>query len=168
MSVTVSYDGTYASTPAMNGINFTLSNFSVTEGGLNQAFNGSFGITWDYVTFESSSTLNADFKDTDGLVYRAQDYAVNFDISNRVTGISGRLYNPLYGYAEITTTTPFGYDGNCTVGPDFVQVPSSGVMRLDGSNGGYIELDAAGAGCDTFTMTWSANGSNPVATTEYW
>lgn len=165
MSITVSYDGPVDSAPEMNGMTITLSNLSVTEGGLNQVFDGSLGMSLNTATGESTFTMTANFRDTDGLVYRAQNYTVNFDSLDRVTSISGRLYHPSHGYVDIATTTDLSYTGYCTsiYGP----VPDTGVVTLSGN--GTVTLDAAGDGCDTYQVSWvTGDGSASGSSLEYW
>jgi hypothetical protein len=149
---TVSYD----SMPEMNGMAFSFNNLTVTEGGLSQAFNGSINMSWDNSTRDSSFSMTADFKDSDGQVYRAQGFTITYSGSYPygVTSISGRLYDPSYGYVDLTTPQQFTYDYACAS----ATIPVSGVLRLDGANGGFIELDAAGDGCDTYSLTWSEDG----------
>jgi hypothetical protein len=98
--------------------------------------------------------MTASFRDIDEQVYRGEGYTIDYDSLGRVTGISGRLFNPTYGYVDISTPLAFSYDYSC----NYYATPVSGVLRLDGVNGGYIELDAAGDGCDTYSLTWSEDG----------
>jgi len=154
---TVSIGVTYDSLPDINGMTLTFTNLSVAYGGMTEAYNGSYGMTWDNTTGDSTFTMSVDFKDTDGLVYRVQNYTVNFDASGNVTSISGRLYDPLYGYVDIATTTTFSYTGLC-YDAYYYPVPDMGVMTLTGD--GTITLDANTGDCATYQLSWiSGDGS---------
>lgn len=160
MSVTFSYDDYQL----INGMTITLTDYSVTDltTGQNYAFNGSMAMTMDNFTYESSFSMTMNFRGTDGVVYRAENYTVQFDSYDNMISISGRLYDPEYGYVDLSTAPQFGYSG-CYYG-----YPSSGVLRIDGANNGYIEIDANTGNCDTYALTWSADGTNPVAVIQNW
>lgn len=165
MSVTVSYDGPVTDTPELNGMTITLSNLSVSEGGLSQAFDGTLGMSLNTTTRESTFTMTANFRDIDGLVYRAQNYTVNFDDLDHVTSISGRLYDPLYGYIDIVTTTDLSYVGGC--GSVYGPIPDAGAISLSGY--GNITLDANTGDCATYLVSWtSGDGSSTGSSLENW
>lgn len=171
MAITsVYYDGPIDQYPEVSGMDVALGDLSVTEiaTGLNQAFNGALVLRTDTITGGSSISMTADFRDTDGLVYRAENYTLTSDVYDNLTSISGRLYNPAYGYIDLTTTTPFGYGYYCYDPYTYELVPDTGVLRIDGANNGYIVIDANTGACDTYTLTWSADGTSTVAVTKNW
>ena len=160
MSLSVSYDGPVTDAPELNGMTISLSNLSVSEGGLSQAFDGTLGMSLNTTTLESTFTMTANFRDIDGLVYRAQNYTVNFNSDDLVTSISGRLYDPLYGYIDIATTTLLSY-GGCGIYPDM------GVVTLSGY--GSITLDANTGDCATYQVSWtSGDGSSTGSSLQNW
>jgi len=158
VAILVGYDSNYI----LNSLTISFTNLSMTEGGNTAAYNGSYGLTWDNTTGTSYFSMNVDFQDVDGLVYRVQNYRVDFDDLGRITSISGRLYDPLYGYVDIATTTPFSYLGTCTNG-----APDTGVMTLTGD--GTITVDVGITGdCATYQVSWVASDSSTGSTVVYW
>jgi len=165
MSFTVTYDGPVYSMPQMDSMTFTFTNMAVTDlaSGLGQTLHGSFGMSMNTATGESSFTMTANLKDTDGLVYKAENYTVTFDNSNRVTGISGRLYNPTYGYVDIVTTTALSYGAWCYVMGS--PVPDTGVVTLTGD--GSVTMDANTGSCATYQVSWT-NGTSTGSALVNW
>jgi hypothetical protein len=165
MSFTVTYDGPVQNTPQMDSMTFTFTNLAVTDlvSNLSQTLHGSFAMSMNTVTGESSFTMTVNLQDTDGLVYRAENYTVTFDSLGRVTGISGRLYHPEHGYVDIATTTPLSYGLFCNVGG--VDVPDTGVVTLSGD--GSATMDANTGNCATYLVSWT-NGTSTGSATVNW
>lgn len=168
LSMTVTYDGPVDSSPEMDGMTITINDLSMTDTatGQGQAFSGTLAMSMNTSTGESSLTMTVNFRDIDGQVYRMENYTVQYDSLDNAISVSGRLYDPVYGYIDLSTPTLFSYAGGCT-DADFNPVPSSGVLQIDGANGGYITIDAVGNDCSTYTLTWS-DGTTTLSSIKYW
>ncbi len=167
ISATVTYDGPVDSTPQMDGMTITINSLSMTTAmGQSQAFSGSVAESINTATGESTVTMTVNFRNVDGQVYRMEDYTVLSDSLDNVISVSGTLYDPVYGYIDLSTPTVFSYAGGC-YDAYYYPIPSSGVLRIDGANGGYITIDANTSNCSTYTLIWS-DGTTTLSSTKYW
>lgn len=92
----------------------------------------------------------SDYMGDDGRAYRVTDAEVSED-GNSTNTASGRIYDPNYGYVDVTTEIPFTLD--C---PN--DHPGSGRLRFTGASqsSGTIEFIS----CDEYVLTTSNGTSN--------
>lgn len=137
----VMVNGTASFQGQLNGtFTLTYSNFTVTSNGMTETINMTITCS------QTSCSTSSDFTGSDGRSYRLE----NFDISgSEFSGysVSGRVYDPEYGYIDISTTTPITF--NCSNG-----FPGTGVIEFsDGTNAGNIAFN------DCFSYSVTFNGS---------
>lgn len=112
-------------------ITMTYDNLTVSSG--SDSFTADGDMTLDPTSSPASITLDMVMLDNStDKTYRADDFVMTLtdNITSVSMTISGRLYDPDYGYVDITTPTPLVINS----GDDY---PSSGVLLTTGSNGTY-------------------------------
>jgi len=110
-------------------ITMSYDNLTVTAG--NDSFTADGDMTLDPSSTPISVTLNMVMLDNStDKTYRAENFVMT--VTDNLTSVSmtivGRLYDPDYGYVDITTPTPLVISSGDTY-------PSSGVLLATGSNG---------------------------------
>lgn len=144
--------GTVTATGVYNGA--TFSSMSITFSPLTVSENGTSSTMYGTVTFAVSGstetlTVSCTVQNSAGKVFWVKDWTFSLSGSTTLT-ITGRYYEPSYGYVDITTPTPLtvnSLSGN----------PTAGVLLFSGSNGtkaritfdvsGYtVSVDTAGNG----------------------
>ncbi|UCE70835.1 MAG: hypothetical protein JSU99_05885 [Nitrospiraceae bacterium] len=132
----VSFSGgfDYAGNPTAFNLSFNY--LSMNDGVSSITSSGSMSMSFNGSTVNvAMSMLLRD--DTSGYVYKIENLAMNIQDTgtSEVLTISGRFYEPLYGYVVISTPTPFIVIG-------YNQWPSSGLLMADGANGTWATLEA--------------------------
>jgi hypothetical protein len=114
---------------------FTVSTsyLAITAGGQSVAYSLSYTLTANSST--ATATMTANYRASDGKVYRVENYQVVLSNGGQTVAISGRLYHPDYGYVTVSTPTPLQYS-NCYG----YYRPTSGVLRVTGAGGVYAEF----------------------------
>ena len=109
----------------------TMSFDSLTVESGSDSFSADGDLTLAPGTSSTSVTLNMVMLDnTTDKTYKAENYVMTItdNLTSVTTTISGRLYDPDYGYVDITTPTPLVISSGDTY-------PSSGVVLATGSDG---------------------------------
>lgn len=153
LSGAATFSGTY-NIPAdqFNQFTFTFDSLTATLGTDSFTFNGSLA----YV-FQSSTSVTATMEmhlrdNATGKVYWVNNYAMAISEGPGYIQfeVSGRFYDPDYGYVELSTPTPFHINSGQSW-------PSQGVMILTGKNGTKARLTVNSAA--TFVVEWDADGN---------
>jgi hypothetical protein len=114
----------------------TLHTVSVTSG--SDSFTTSGSVSFNFQASPPTATIDIRVRDNStGKVYWANDYSITLvEESGYVEfEISGRYYDPDYGYVDFHTETPFHID-------DGDEWPSAGVLIVEGEGGTEARLTA--------------------------
>jgi hypothetical protein len=113
-----------------------------------QSINMSLACT-NVSTSSVTCSMTSDFTGIDNRVYRIEDMTVSGD---RFSGfyVSMRLYDPDYGWVDVTTSMPMLY--NCVNG-----MPGSGMITVNGSGGSFAT--ACFDSCSSYTVTVDGVGT---------
>jgi len=102
-------------------------------------------LRFDSMTLDPTVTINMLLQNTVGKVYMMKDFVMTMASGTDGTGdftdigMSGRLYDPDYGYVELSTTLPMRvYTGD--------NWPSSGIYILAGDSNATVTLTASPSG----------------------
>lgn len=114
---------------------FTISAsyLAIASGGQSVAYSMNYTLTVNGST--ATATMTADYRGTDGKVYRIENYQVVLGNYGVTVAISGKLYHPDHGYVTVSTPTPLQYS-NCYG----YYRPTIGVLRVTGAGGVYAEF----------------------------
>ncbi len=96
-----------------------------------------------------SCSMTSDFTGIDGRVYRIEELTVSGSESSGFY-VGMRLYDPDYGWVDVTTSQPLTYD--CANG-----MPGSGMITVNGSGGSFAS--ASFDSCSSYTVTVDGVGS---------
>jgi hypothetical protein len=138
-SVTVSGEvDVSGSTPVLVALDFSFTVLTVSDG--TDTFTGTGTLSLDFGTTPESLTVDMDFSDGSGAVYRVSNFVVTVTPtgSDEDVSLSGRFYHPDYGYVDVVTVTPFFV----ATGNTF---PSSGQLVVTGAAGAKARLTALSA-----------------------
>lgn len=143
-----------AATEEKTHFSLTFSSLTATSGADSITLAGSISCT-----FTSSTSFTADIEgyEQDNIsekVYWVNNYVLTCTVYSDYIQfeVSGRFYNPDYGYVELSTPTPFRiYSGN--------DAPSQGVMIVSGQNNTKARL-TANSDAATFVVDVDANGDD--------
>jgi hypothetical protein len=132
--VTLDGSATYSGQFDMNTgylTTFTFSFNNITSTSEYESYTLDGDISW--VVSGSSATLTMDMlmrDNTEQKVYKVEDYSMSLtEVGNEIEfEISGKFYDPVYGYISVSTTEPFvfGY---------YDYYPSEGVLEVTGAPG---------------------------------
>jgi hypothetical protein len=118
-------------------------NVRVSDGVENVAMSGS--MSFDLMASDPTVTINLLMQDPAGKVYKMQNFVITMVSDIDTTGeyldvsMEGRLYDPDYGYVDLSTTLPM----RVYMTDDW---PSSGVYVLTGEGGATVTLTASPSG----------------------
>ncbi len=119
-------------------LEFSLSFSSLTTTSDSDSFTVSGDITFNYQTSPATATMDILMPDsTSGKVYWVNNYSLTIEDTGAFVDftVSGRFYDPDYGWVDIGTTTNF----QISVGQEY---PYQGVLVLDGTGGTQARLTA--------------------------
>jgi hypothetical protein len=134
---------------------FSFNSLSFTFGSDSFTLNGN--ISWDVTGSSATITITMLLRDNStGKVYWVQNYTLTLTegVGYVDIEVSGRYYDPDYGYVDITTPTPLRiYDND--------DYPSSGVLVVegeDGTAGGPTRARLTAVSSTTYQVTADTNG----------
>ena len=118
-------------------LNFTFSIKMVNLTSENQSYIIDGDISVDVSGPSSTASLEMKMKDNSGEVFWVNNYMLNIseDLDYFDIEVTGRFYNPTYGYVDLSTITPLRtYNNN--------EWPSSGELQIVGGEGTKARLIA--------------------------
>lgn len=144
------------STPVLVSLTFSFTVLTVSDG--TDTFTGTGTISLDFGTTPESLTVDMDFRDANGAVYRVSNFVVTVTPtgSGEDVSLSGRFYHPDYGYVDVVTTTAF----SVATGDTF---PSSGQLVVTGAANSKARLTALSS--TQFQVEVDADGDDVYETT---
>ena len=132
----VSFSGGIDNAGNPTAFNLSFNNLSMNDGVSSTTSSGTMSMIFN------GSTVNAVMSmllrdNTSGDVNKIENLnvAIQDTGTTGVITVSGRFYDPAYGYVVLSTLTPFEISGNN-------EWPSSGLLRADGDNGTWATLEA--------------------------
>lgn len=160
----VSFKATLDSNQEIQSFTLTYNALTTTTGGETFTFSGSMGFT--YGTTAETFTLTMVLRDEGtGKTFKIENYEVSYEYSSGTIQMSGKFFNPDYGYVTLSTPTPL-------VTLYTYYWPSSGVLRCDGANNTWVEItfssspelatgeaDTNGDGVADFFFTYDPNAA---------
>lgn len=117
----------------------TLDDLTYTIDGYTEAFDGTFSVSANGIYLDYTYNEN-------GTIYKAENFEVKTDYTGEnVTHVSGKIYDPVDGYVEISMVEDFSYSQSCSY-------PVTGVMRLTGADSAYADIWADTGDCNTYQV----------------
>lgn len=134
-NATINGSITFTLVGTANDFVFTISApyLAISAGGQSVAYNMNYTFTVTGST--ATATMTANYRGTDGKVYRIENYQIVLGNYGQTIDISGKLYHPDHGYVTVSTPTPLQYS-NCYG----YYRPTIGVLRVTGAGGVYAEF----------------------------
>jgi major membrane immunogen (membrane-anchored lipoprotein) len=111
-------------------MSIALTNLVITFNGNTITTNSSMTFAEGGMTFETST----DFSGSQGQTLRIENLVMSGSPDTGISIASGRLYQPDFGYVDISTSQNLVYQG-CDIGR-----PNSGIMLLSGSGGSTAQV----------------------------
>jgi len=144
------------STPVLLTLNFSFTVLTVSDG--TDTFTGTGTLSLDLEATPELLTVDMDFRDGSGAVYRVSNFVVAVTPigGGENVSLSGRFYHPDYGYGDLATATPFFVATDGTF-------PSSGQLVITGAAGSKARLTALSA--TQFQVEVDADGDDAYETT---
>jgi hypothetical protein len=118
-------------------LTLTSSYLSMTMGSLSYTMTLNYSCSYNAGAI-SSVSLSCFYQSSDGKVYWVDNYQVTADASANTLSISGRFYDPDYGYVDVSTPTTLVYTWCASAN---AYLPTSGSLEVTGANG-YGEFNA--------------------------
>jgi len=155
----------YSNTYELEDLKLTFSNLAVSAGGNTDTMNGDLRMRDQVEGAQNTYTLSSDFLDSTSTSLGNSEIS-NFLVTGvDIMGASSSTLSMSYamgsdeigGRVDISTPEVFSYENDD-------QYPTSGIMRVDGASGAYIELDASTG--DVNTVDFTINDGSSSATTE--
>ncbi len=88
---------------------------------------------------EGAVTLTCIYKAPDGRTYQVVGYTVAADGTSHTLSITGRFYDPDYGYVDVTTPNLLTYTYCSTTS---AYLPTSGTIQVAGANGAWGQFSS--------------------------
>jgi hypothetical protein len=146
-TVRINGEVTFTSNTGSDALNMV---FRVTVSYIGESQSVNMSLSCNNVSTPSvTCSMTSDFTGIDNRVYRIEDMTVSGD---RFSGfyVSVRLYDPDYGWVDVTTSMPLIY--NCANG-----MPGSGMLSVNGSGGTFAT--ASFDSCSSYTVTVDGVGT---------
>jgi hypothetical protein len=143
-------------TPVLLTLNFSFTVLTVSDG--TDTFTGTGTLSLDLGAPPELLTVDMDFRDGSGTVYRVSNFVVTVTPtgSGEDVSLSGQFYHPDYGYVDLVTTTVF----SVATGDIF---PSSGQLVVTGAANSKARLTALSS--TQFQVEVDADGDDIYETT---
>lgn len=152
MSGTITYTGTFnQASGAFPLLNMTMSNLTVTSGGISYSLTGNESFSTSGATETETMSLTVT-NNASGRTFWERDYTLIFTGSSLT--LTGTYYDPIHGYVVISTLTPMAVSS-------IDATPTAGQLLFTGSNGTKARLTFTGSGY-TVEADTAGNGTYVV------